>query len=603
MESLLDFFGDCHADPINSVLRQKQVLEKTLVKHKNAVERASKKRGKEPIVPAAVAAAKTTLEETEKIVATFDVLVDALKSPSDADAEKLTEYPFAREKTRLLSIHPKYIVSATCRQAGNSLKDQYTSAKAAREQSLQSFQINPSPAVKQALETKMKDSEFAAYMDAHFEPTWSYDAVNDVVPTKSVPTGPEPNAKKMTVAIEADTNGAKYDDVTKLGRVFVHLFKGVVGDKACNFRSKARSDLSFLFSWQMVTGLDVLPDKGSKEAVEIAEKLQSALYCVSSVPTEPLLAAEDGLPVPATKAMRTAAKTNTLFARDEDTQPPSYQLMYSLSFPDQTKLQHGFAEPLDGRFFSPVTTKVAKFVADAVTKLVGEEAIVPALRPYLSDSKSSKTTIELAAVASELSKQWTYPKTEADLSKESLTNLASAWLKEPFANPYINLIKPDGSTVRILSGRDLPTTTFFEDCLLQLHALDSEQKTSESLKSAAFKHMQHLELVAFESTGVERSMSFTKAQSRALTLEAAPKKRKSPGTDKAMVAVLTKEVEELRNELRLKQEELEDKEAEVEMLRAKRSRTTADPNSEKMLRILTLAFPNAAAKLSAEDAA
>lgn len=602
MEEIVQFFEENRGDLVNSTLRNQFQLAKVTTKLQNNAERLTKKAKKDPDLRGEANTATKVLESALVQEKTFNQFVSTIRDPPTSEAtEKLPELVFAREKTRLFTLHSKYLVSATSVQS-SATKEEYAAAKTAREKTPTSFRLQPSPAIVEAVGTLMeKNAEFASYMDSHFGPVWAFDAAQNAVPTATITQSTNGKAaKKATIPVLADIGDAKYDGVTKVCRVFYHIFRGQIGDKAVNFRSKSRSDLSFMFTFQMLTGLDELPEKGSKEAIEVAEALQSALYCVTAQVCEPLLAQADGLPVVAGKAMRNSAKTNVAFVRDEETAPPDWQLMYSLDFPKDTKLGHQFAGSLDRRFFIPLTTKVAKFVAEAVTKLVGEEAIVPMLKPYLAEKNQS---IDLTAISSNLCKGWAFPKTEEELADASPTSVAITWAREPFSNPYTELLHGDGTkSLRILSMRDLQSSTFFEDCLLALHALDSDGKSTESMKKEFFLHTQQIELVAFESTGVSRSASFLKAQSRAVALSGPAKKRKLPGTDKAMVARLTEEVETLRSELRQKEDDLAEKDTEVEMLKAKRAKAD-NPHIEKMVKILSLAFPRETARVSTEEAA
>lgn len=604
MEAIDTFFKEKanKADPTNAALRLLQTLEKHQVKLKNALERAKKRADKEKDAAndAVVETAQQEFDDGARCMQKFATFCSTLRCPPPeaVNAEKLAELPFCREKTRLFSIHTRFLVPATSIQkaAESDVREEYNAAKIARE-TIESFRMNPSPAVVAALDEQLKDSEFEAYLRENFGPMWAYDNVNDCVPTKTIDvTQPGKAAKKATIAVVSEAcTDATYSPFDKILRVFYHLFVGWISEKAVNFRPKKRSDLSFLFSMQMLTGHDTLPEVGSEEAIAIAHKLQSAIYVVTKTACEPLLAHDDGLPVPATKAMRNAAtKDSKVFVRNSDTPAPDYQLMFSLAFPEETKLQHGFAAPLDGRFFIKLTPKVAKFVAEAVTKLVGEDAIVPVLRKYLAhlddSGKYKGPSIDFATLAGESAKTWTMP-TEADLTKP---DLPTDWAKRPLSNPYSFRLMPDGTKqLRLLSLRNLASATFFEDCLLALHALDTTPASTDELKNNYDGYVKKvLEGVAFESTGVDRSASFVKSQTRTLAIASGEgeKKRKGP-SEKTKLATALSENAELREKLRLL-EEKEDEES-LATTAAKRQKTSSlEDKVDKLYALVARAFPD-----------
>jgi hypothetical protein len=605
MEVVDAFFKDRanRLDPTNACLRLAQTLDKQQTKLKNNYERCKKKSEKEKNAEneTATEAAQKDLKDHEALTEKYEAFCTTLRFPpiEKQHADVLAELPFAREKTRLFSIHTKFGLSATALQkaTGDAIKDDYNAAKTARER-VKSFEMNPAPAIKKALDLELANNpEFATYIDSNFGPKWAYDNATDLVETKTIDVAaPGKAAKKATVAVVSEASTmAVYDPFVKIQRVYYHLFVGWISEKAVNFRPKKRGDLSFMFSFQMLTGHDELPEQNSEEALVLAHKLQSAIYVVSKTPCEPLLEKNDGLPVPAaTKAMRSAAKDNKLFTRDAANAVPEYQLMFSLAFPESSKLRHDFAKPLDGRFLHKLTPKVAKFVAEAVTKLAGEEAIVPILKTYLAaideGGKYKGKSIEFASVANENAMTWAIPTTEPDLTSQTIP---VAWAAQPFANPYAYRIRPDGTKqLRLLSLRNLSSSTYFDDCLLSLHALDTTSKTTDSLKANYDEYVKRtLEGVAFESTGVSRSASYLKSQTRAITVSGEPveKKRKNP-SDKSRVVTLTAEVEDLRSQLRVREEEAS--EALLNEV-SKRQKTEPSVTVEQLLQIMRKVYPAA----------
>lgn len=236
MEVVDAFFKDRanRLDPTNACLRLAQTLDKQQTKLKNNYERCKKKSEKEKNAEneAATETAQTDLKAHEALTAKYETFCQTLRFPpiEKQHADVLAELPFAREKTRLFSIHTKFGLSATALQkaTGDAIKEEYNTAKTARER-IKSFEMNPAPAIKKALDLELANNpEFATYIESNFGPKWAFDNTLDMVETKTIDVAaPGKAAKKATVAVvsEASTQ-AVYDPFVKIQRVFYHLFVG-----------------------------------------------------------------------------------------------------------------------------------------------------------------------------------------------------------------------------------------------------------------------------------------------------------------------------------------------------------------------------------------
>ena len=497
-----------------------------------------------------------------------EAFADSLRLPTDhkeVTTQNLLNLGFIKgaiqAKPHVRSVYPAYTVSCapSARQQSDLTKsvEAYESLELERKGGLykKSFQIHTDGHVETTFDALLAATpELQTFLEKNLGGVDAIDTDTLLVPVVKTDVPATSNKKTRSVKIPQTTAVEHpYDPLTRLLRAFPHFFRGTAtGDKTVNFRGKD-AELSFLFTWQVLTGLKELPAKGSDEAKRLADELQGAVVAICQKEVSPQTCPK-GLPVE--KGEFDAKKlheSNTTTAQSQ----PQYQLFYSIRFPDGTKLAHGLGDPLDGRFYQPVSKKIFAFLIDAVTRLVGKEALSPMIVAAAAalEQKPRSRPAEFKFEAIKLATDYSMNNWPRD---GPLKPLAKKWNKQPFAAPCALI----DETLVALSANDVEDSRVIESMLLASGTLDGEEATVAAFKDGLDVCMSFLQTLAYRCTGREPTTSV--ANSMSLVLHDGGSRKRTAGEaglapargGKRLIVELQAQLAEAHNTVRTKDDRI-----------------------------------------------